>query len=55
MQTQELDIRITIFDDSEAIRNSLYQLLNYTPGFWLWVCMLTVPIPFKKLKKVYQE
>jgi DNA-binding NarL/FixJ family response regulator len=33
MQTQELDIRITIFDDSEAIRNSLYQLLNYTSGF----------------------
>jgi DNA-binding NarL/FixJ family response regulator len=27
-----LNIRITIFDDSEAIRNSLYQLLHHTPG-----------------------
>lgn len=28
-----MNIRITIFDDNDAIRNSLYQLLNYTPGF----------------------
>lgn len=27
-----MNIRITIFDDSEAIRNSLYQLLHHTPG-----------------------
>jgi DNA-binding NarL/FixJ family response regulator len=28
----EVNIRIAIFDDNEAIRNSLFQLLNYTPG-----------------------
>ncbi len=28
-----MNIRIAIFDDSEALRNSLYQLLHYTPGF----------------------
>jgi len=28
----DLNIRIAIFDDSDAIRNSLYQLLHYTPG-----------------------
>jgi DNA-binding NarL/FixJ family response regulator len=33
MQTlQHLNIRIAIFDDNDAIRNSLYQLLHHTPG-----------------------
>ncbi|MFY8004173.1 MAG: response regulator [Chitinophagaceae bacterium] len=27
-----MNIRIAIFDDNEAIRNSLFQLLNYSPG-----------------------
>lgn len=27
-----LNIRIAIFDDNDAIRNSLYQLLHFTPG-----------------------
>jgi DNA-binding NarL/FixJ family response regulator len=29
----ELNIRIAIFDDNDALRNSLYQLLHHTPGF----------------------
>jgi DNA-binding NarL/FixJ family response regulator len=33
-----VDIRITIFDDNEAICNSLVQLLNYTPGFEVVNC-----------------
>ena len=33
MQTlNQLNIRIAIFDDNDAIRNSLYQLLHYTTG-----------------------
>jgi DNA-binding NarL/FixJ family response regulator len=33
MQTpNELNIRIAIFDDNDAIRNSLYQLLHHTTG-----------------------
>ena len=33
MQTQnQLNIRIAIFDDNDAIRNSLYQLLHHTTG-----------------------
>lgn len=34
----QLNIRITIFDDNEAICNSLVQLLNYTPGFEVGGC-----------------
>ena len=33
MQTlNQLNIRIAIFDDNDAIRNSLYQLLHHTTG-----------------------